>query len=256
MPKAAVVGPRGFIGASVVEELESRGYDIALFERSSAMTSAPHCQLGFFCAGSSAAYLSLKDPARCLQANVIDLHSYLAGLKVDRWVLMSSLSVYPADSPVKSEDSPIDLSRLSMYGAHKALAEAYARAFARDALILRVGYLYGKGLRKNLLFDLRSGRSDLFLTPSSILAPLDVALLANAAVSLAEKAPAGTYNVASRYVVTASEVAALKGGAHEFRGERHVDERGVTLQRLGAYWIQTQTEAEHRASIRSYVGGH
>jgi nucleoside-diphosphate-sugar epimerase len=256
MPKAAVVGPRGFIGASVVDELESRGYETVLFDRGSAMTSASRCRLGFFCAGSSAAYLSLKDPARCLQANVIDLHSYVASLKVDRWVFMSSLSVYPADSPVKSEDSPVDLSSLSMYGAHKALAEVYARAFARDAVVLRVGYLYGRSLQRNLLFDLRAGRSDLFLTPNSTLAPLDVALLANAAVSLAEKAAAGTYNVASRYVVTASEVAALKGGAHDFRGERHVDERGVTLDKLGTYWIQSQTQAEHRASIKSYIEGH
>jgi nucleoside-diphosphate-sugar epimerase len=143
-----------------------------------------------------------------------------------------------------------------MSGAHTALAEVYARAFARDAVVLRVGYHYGRSLQRNLLFDLRAGRSDLFLPPNTTLAPLDVALLANAAVSLAEKAAAGTYNVASRYVVTASEVAALKGGAHDFRGERHVDERGVTLDKLGTYWIQSQTQAEHRASIKSYIEGH
>lgn len=255
MPRAAIVGPRGFIGTAVRAELESRGYEIVLLERDSETATVPYCDLAFFCAGSSAAYLSSKDPMRCLRANVIDLYGYLATLKADRWVLMSSLSVYPAGLQSKSEDAPVELSRLSVYGMHKAMAEAYVCTFTPNAIVLRVGYLYGKGLRKNLMFDLRSGRKELFLTPDSALAPLDVALLADAAASLAEKALPGIYNVASRYVVTAAEIAALKGGRFIFLGERHVDERGVELERLGMHWNQPQSQAEHVDSIRSYLEG-
>jgi len=256
MPRAAIVGPRGFIGAAVRAELESRGYDTVLLDRGSDTATVPRCDLGFFCAGSSAAYLSTIDPIRCLQANVVDLYGYLASLKVDRWVHMSSLSVYPIASASKSEDAPVDLSRLSVYGMHKSLAETYVRTFAQTAIVLRVGYLYGKGLRKNLLFDLRSGRTELFLTADSVLAPLDVALLADAAASLAEKADTGTYNVASRYVLTAAEIASLKGGAFVFLGERHIDERGVALERLSKYWSQPQSQAGHVESVRSYLEGH
>lgn len=237
------------------EELESRGYDTVLLDRGSESASVPRCDFAFFCAGSSAAYLSTKDPMHCLRANVMDLHGYLVGLRADRWVLMSSLSVYPAASMIKSEDGAVELSRLSVYGMHKALAETYVRTFTQNAIVLRVGYLYGRGLRKNLLFDLRSGRKELFVTPDSAIAPLDVALLADAAVSLAEKAMDGTYNVASRYVRTAAEIASLKGGSVVFLGERHVDERGVSLEKLGKYWSQPQSQAQHIESIRSYIEG-
>jgi len=255
MPRAAIVGPGGFIGAAVRAELETRGYEAVPLERGSDAASVPHCNIAFFCAGSSAAHLSSKDPMRCLRANVIDLYGYLSALKVDRWVLMSSLSVYPADLARKSEDAPVDVSALSVYGMHKAVAETYVRTFTPNAVVLRVGYLYGKGLRKNLIFDLRTGRKELFLTADSVVAPLDVALLADAAVSLAEKASPGTYNVASRYALTAAEIAMLKGGGVSFLGERHIDERGVVLDRLRTYWTQPQSRTEHIDSIRSYLEG-
>lgn len=255
MPSAAVIGPRGFVGSSMLAQLAAAGYQTVPLGRGADPGSARDCELAFFCAGNSAPHLSSKDPARCLQASVSDLHGYLARLKVRRWVVMSSVSVYPASLPRKSEDSAIDLRELSLYGAHKALAELYARSFGGDAVIVRAAYLFGRGLKKNLLYDLRQGATEHYLSADSVLAPLDVALLAQAAIALAEKAPAGTYNVASRHLLSAAQVAALKGGEHRFRGERRVDERGLSLSKLERYWKQPQSESEHRASVAAFLKG-
>lgn len=253
MPSAAVIGPRGFVGSSVLAQLAAAGYRTVPLGRSDEPAAAQGCDLAFFCAGNSAPHLSSADPARCLQASVADLHGWLARLKARRWIVLSSVAVYPASLALKSEDSALDLRELSVYGAHKALAELYARSFGGDAVIVRAAYLFGRGLKKNLLYDLRQGATEHYLSADSALAPLDVALLAQAALALAEKAPAGTYNVASRHLLSAAQIAALKGGEHRFRGERRVDERGISLSKLERYWREPQSESEHRASISAFL---
>ncbi len=253
--RAGVVGPDGFIGSAFSRELSRAGYSVVPIRRDTALAQVEPLELAFFCAGNSAAFLTRREPLRCLDANVGDLYRCLTALRARRWVLLSSTAVYPLDLADKREDAAIDVSKLPLYGAHKALSELYLREYAPEAVVLRAGYLFGQGLKKNLLYDLRQGRRELFLTPASILSPLDVDQLAEAGRTLAERAAPGTYNVSSAYTLSVAELTALRGGEYSFAAERHLDERGLSLARLHQHWQQPQTEAEYRQEVANYLKG-
>ena len=70
-------------------------------------------------------------------------------------VLISSIAVY-ADSRGKDEDSPMPTSGLPAYGRNRLQLETWVREDFPAALIVRLPALYGRGLRKNFLYDLHT----------------------------------------------------------------------------------------------------
>ena len=237
----------------MVDALTNAGIRVYPVTRDTAPDTVPEVDWVFFCAGNSAAYLSARDPQYCLQRNVIDLWKYLTMLRYNRWIHLSSVSVYPTGLNEKREDMTLDLRQLDLYGAHKLLAEKYVGEFAVDWIITRVGYLFGKGLKKNIFFDLWNGQNELFLTRNSVLAPLRADHLAQACITLADTAESGTYNVASAFSLSVPDIVSMKPGEYVFRDERHVDERGVNLDRLHRYWQQPENDTEYRGSIAAFL---
>lgn len=68
-------------------------------------------------------------------------------------VLISTIAVY-SDSRGKDENSRMTEHQLSAYGRNRLLLETWVQEDFERALILRLPALYGKGLKKNFLFDL------------------------------------------------------------------------------------------------------
>jgi nucleoside-diphosphate-sugar epimerase len=251
---AAVIGANGFIGRNVLERLRAEGIPTTLIGRQTLCEEWPSSvDVVFFCAGNSSTVLTRRDPALCLRRNVLDLDDYLLGLKFRRFVHLSSVSVYPTDVVDKREDAAIDIRSLPLYGAHKLMAECHVMEFAQDWVIVRPGSLFGPGLKKNLFQDLRSGGSDIWLKRASHLAALDVRDLADACVVLAEKAENEVVNVASRHVVTVGEIVGLCPREYQFREERLVDERGLSLDVLGQYWHEGRDRADHMTAIAEFL---
>ena len=72
-----------------------------------------------------------------------------------RLVLISTIAVYE-DSRGRDEDSPMDSENLPAYGKNRLQLERWVRQDHPDALIVRLPALYGKGLKKNFLYDLHT----------------------------------------------------------------------------------------------------
>lgn len=70
-------------------------------------------------------------------------------------VLISSICVY-ADSRGKTEADEPAPEGLAAYGANRLQLERWVRQDWPDALIVRLPALYGKGLKKNFLYDMRT----------------------------------------------------------------------------------------------------
>lgn len=70
-------------------------------------------------------------------------------------VLISTIAVY-RDSKGKNEESNMEEDGLSAYGKNRLQLEQWIRADYPDVLIVRLPALYGKGLKKNFLFDLHT----------------------------------------------------------------------------------------------------
>ncbi len=67
-------------------------------------------------------------------------------------VLISTIDVLK-DSRGKDESSPVEEEGLAPYGLHRYQLEKWARDYDPEALIIRLPGLFGKGIKKNFLYD-------------------------------------------------------------------------------------------------------
>ncbi|WP_448658004.1 NAD-dependent epimerase/dehydratase family protein [Sphingomonas sp. CJ99] len=112
------------------------------------------------CAGSGAVSFSMSHPAQDFDRSVLTTRDVLEYVRLHRpsarVVLPSSAGVYGS---VDQLPIPVDapLRPMSPYGLHKRMGEdlcrSYAAHFGVSAAIVRLFSVYGRGLRKQLLWD-------------------------------------------------------------------------------------------------------
>ncbi len=83
-------------------------------------------------------------------------------IKADRLVLISTVDVYGKLKGLCETDIPTS-EGLDTYGCHRLHLEQWTREHYPDALIVRLPAIYGKGLKKNFVYDLIH-RSPAFLS--------------------------------------------------------------------------------------------
>jgi nucleoside-diphosphate-sugar epimerase len=84
------------------------------------------------------------------------LFSALKQVHAREVVVVSTVDVYPNPVGV-TEESPIERGDQHPYGRHRAELEDVVRARFPDALVVRLPALFGRGLKKNAIYDLLTG---------------------------------------------------------------------------------------------------
>lgn len=96
-------------------------------------------------------FLANHDPEADL-ANLRQAADNIARIAPRHLVLISTISVYDAPKGA-DEETPIDRTKLSAYGANRRWLEEWAETHVPGCLIVRLPALYGRGLKKNFLYD-------------------------------------------------------------------------------------------------------
>ncbi len=146
---SALIGYTGFVGGNIdaeadftdryntknIDDIDGREYDLVV----SAATYAEMWKIN-------------QDPEGD-RAQVDSLIAHLRNVKAKQFVLISTVGVYK-DSLGATEDTPIDLEGLPPYGVNRYHLEQFVREQFPNALIVRLPGLFGKGIKKNVIFDL------------------------------------------------------------------------------------------------------
>jgi hypothetical protein len=159
---AALIGHTGFVGGF----LASRGHFDLKINRENLGELHGRDLERVVCAGLPAAkWLANQDPGAD-QANMLRLCEALKGVGAQRFVLISTIDVYPR---TRDADEDFDCATLPnhAYGRHRLAFEDFVRDRFPHALILRLPAVFGPGLRKNVLFDLMHGHQLERINPSS-----------------------------------------------------------------------------------------
>jgi nucleoside-diphosphate-sugar epimerase len=144
----ALIGHSGFIGGN----LASHWTFDALFNS----TNIEELRGGDFdeivCAAPAAEKWKANADPEGDARSIARLETVLSETKVRRFILISTIDVYPHPREV-DERTEIDDTG-SPYGRHRLRLERFVRERFAGAIVLRLPGLFGPGLKKNALFDL------------------------------------------------------------------------------------------------------
>lgn len=157
MLRDLLVGSTGFVGGNL---LASHAFAAVCHSTDIAAQFASEPDLCVYAGVPAAMFLANADPAADL-AVMRGARENLRRIAPKAVVLISSIAVY-ADSRGKTEDDDPDGPGLAAYGRNRLQLERWVREDFPGALIVRLPALYGRGLRKNFLYDLHT------ITPSML----------------------------------------------------------------------------------------
>ena len=149
--KDLLVGSTGFVGGNL---MVSHDFSMALHSRDIREGYGTHPDLAVYAGVPAAMFLANQDPEADL-AVMAQARENIRRIAPKQLVLISSIAVYK-DSRGKDESSPMDKEGLAPYGANRLQLEQWVRQDFPRALIVRLPALYGKGLKKNFLYDLHT----------------------------------------------------------------------------------------------------
>lgn len=155
--RRALIGHTGFVGGNLL----SQGKYDDLYNSSNIGDIAGKSYDLVVSAGVKAAkWIANKEP-EADRAGIATLERALEKVRAERFVLISTVDVYPRPIEV-DESTPLSTTEGQPYGRHRLELEAFVRARFPNAVIIRLPGLFGNGLKKNAIYDfLHDNRTDL-----------------------------------------------------------------------------------------------
>ena len=148
--KRAIVGYTGFVGSNLLQF-----YKFDYFYNSKNFHEAQNMEFDelFFCGVPAVKWHANKFPE---EDNLVisNLKSILATIKVKKIILISTIDVYEYTDTKMNEDYTCDIFNNHTYGANRYLFEDFVKTNFTNYHIVRLPALFGKGLKKNIIYDL------------------------------------------------------------------------------------------------------
>lgn len=148
MSKVGIIGSSGFIGKALNDKLKTKYlYNSRNINKIKKISfDELYC-----CAPSSLIWKANKNPGKDLK-NIVKLCLNLTGLKVKKFILISSIEVYQRQSVCNEFSAKNEIG--SSYGSNRLFFENFVTKNFKKSIIVRLPVVYGIGLKKNLIFDL------------------------------------------------------------------------------------------------------
>lgn len=149
MLNRVLVGSTGLVGQNL---LEATDFDLAVHSTNVYKAFGLSCEMVVYAGVPGTKYLANNEPERDL-AIVEAARENLRKINADKVVLISTVDVYGDSRGKKEKDAPGGAG-LTSYGANRLKLEEWVREDFPDATIIRLPAIYGKGLKKNFVFDM------------------------------------------------------------------------------------------------------
>jgi nucleoside-diphosphate-sugar epimerase len=159
---SALLGYTGFVGGTL---LQQRPFDDLYNSSNIEQLAGKSYDLVACAAAPGVKWKANKEPEQDL-ASIQRLMTPFETMKAKKVVLISTVDVY--QNPVGcDEDTPLDRTAGGAYGKNRLMLEDYLAA-RFDTLVVRLPGLFGKGLRKNVLFDVLTNNRIDQIVPNAV----------------------------------------------------------------------------------------
>lgn len=158
----ALIGHTGFVGGAMLRQ--GRSFDFQFNSRNIADISGRSFST-IVCAGVSAVkWIANQNPQADWEA-IQALIDGLSTVRAERFILISTVDVYPVPVAVTEADIPAESTQA--YGRHRLRLENWIRDRFATHHIVRLPGLFGLGLKKNIIFDLMNKNNLHLIHPRS-----------------------------------------------------------------------------------------
>lgn len=172
--KTALLGHTGFVGSNI---LAQRRFDAVYHSKNIGELAGQNFDEIVCAAVSAVKWQANRDPAGDWRS-IQPLLDALSQVKADRFVLISTVDVYPNPREV-FEDLDLSTFQNHAYGTHRLRVEDFVRKTFKTHYIIRLPGLFGPGLKKNVIFDLLNNRELEVINPKSAFQYYDLARLSS-----------------------------------------------------------------------------
>ena len=146
---SGLIGATGFVGSAL---LRQTGFDACFHSRNVAEIEGREFGT-LVCAAAPGSMLEANTAPERDRAAIRGLIEYLSNATAERFVLISSIAVL-ADFAGQDDETTGAFQETLAYGRHRRELEAFVEDHFAEHLIVRLPALFGRGLRKNFIFDL------------------------------------------------------------------------------------------------------
>ncbi|WP_412971990.1 NAD(P)-dependent oxidoreductase [Glaciecola sp. MF2-115] len=143
----ALIGYTGFVGSNLLKQQQ---FDDC-YNSSNIHQIAGKEYEQIICAGVSAVkWMANREPEKDRE-NIQSLMAHLKQVKADKFILISTVDVYPVPINV-DEKTEVHLDECQPYGKHRLELEYFVKNDF-DSVVIRLPGLFGTGLKKNIIYD-------------------------------------------------------------------------------------------------------
>ena len=147
---SAIVGYSGFVGSNLLQF-----YKFDYFYNSSNFHEAKNKEFDtiFFCGVPAVKWHANKNPEE--DSKILkEIKNVLETIKAKKIILISTIDVYQCIDSKQNEDYICDFMNNHTYGRNRYLFENFIKEQFDNYYIIRLPALFGKGLKKNVIYDL------------------------------------------------------------------------------------------------------
>tara|TARA_B110000037_G_C17113520_1_gene502801 strand:+ start:1343 stop:2932 length:1590 start_codon:yes stop_codon:yes gene_type:complete len=146
----AIVGYTGFVGSNLLQF-----YKFDFFYNSKNFDTAKHKSFDklYFAGIPAVKWYANKNPKKDNEI-IENIKAILNTVTVKKFILISSIDVYENVDAEYDEDYIINPNNNHTYGKNRFFFEEYIKERFNDYNIIRLPALFGKGLKKNIIYDL------------------------------------------------------------------------------------------------------
>lgn len=143
----ALIGYTGFVGSNI---LRQRSFENLYNSKNIKKIAGKVYDLLVCSAAPAEKWKANQNPVQDWET-VQELMGFIGRFTAKQMVLISTVDVYPLPMD-NDEDTIIDVSRCHPYGKHRLLLEQFVQE-RFNTLTVRLPGLFGKGLKKNIIYD-------------------------------------------------------------------------------------------------------
>jgi hypothetical protein len=163
MTRTALIGYTGFVGGTLLAD----GVFDGLFNSKNIEEIAGKAYDTIICAGVPAVKWMANAAPEQDRATIDRLRRALDQVHAREFILVSTIDVYPNSDAAVDERAEVDNAGNHAYGANRRELERWVSHRFLHSRIIRLPALFGRGLKKNALFDLLHRRDLLAINPAS-----------------------------------------------------------------------------------------